>query len=67
MDDADRADAIQTEMLQRRIANSSQSRPDIPYAGECYNCLEPLNPPLRFCDADCRDDYAKRRRYGEHT
>ena len=35
--------------------------PVLPANGVCYNCLAPLDPGLRFCDADCRDDYGVRR------
>ena len=32
-------------------------KPVIPPTGRCYNCDEPVTG--LFCDADCRDDYAK--------
>lgn len=30
--------------------------------GECYNCDEKVEIDKLFCDADCRDDYEKRKR-----
>lgn len=30
--------------------------------GECYNCDEPIDSDKLFCDADCRDDYEKRKK-----
>ena len=30
--------------------------------GECYNCDEVIATDKVFCDADCRDDYDKRKR-----
>lgn len=34
--------------------------------GACLNCGEPLEPGLRWCDTDCRDDWeAVLRRQGE--
>lgn len=39
------------------LARSAKS---LPITGYCYNCDESLPEGLRFCDADCRDDYQKR-------
>ena len=35
--------------------------PVLPVTGTCYNCQSPLEPGLRFCDSDCRDDFARRK------
>ena len=55
MDEADRAQEHieREEALRRRAARA----PDLPYAGACYWCGEPLPPPQRWCDAECRDDW----------
>ena len=34
----------------------------LPPIGECYNCEEKIDHDRLFCDADCRDDYEKRKR-----
>lgn len=34
--------------------------------GYCHNCDAPLAGELRFCDADCRDDWQKRRTLNLH-
>lgn len=35
--------------------------------GECFNCEEELtNTEQLFCDADCREDYQKRKRAEQH-
>lgn len=36
------------------------------YTGACQFCREPLESPLAFCDADCRDDFAKLERQKQH-
>lgn len=35
---------------------------NLPPIGHCYNCLEPVPAGACFCDCDCRDDLAKRKR-----
>lgn len=52
----------QTEYLHdKRIAEvrARAGALDAPVTGKCLNCEEPLAGSLRFCDADCRDDYQK--------
>jgi len=57
MDDADRAqERIEHEEALRRRAPRA---PDLPYAGACYWCGEPLPAPRRWCDAACRDDWER--------
>lgn len=38
----------------------------LPAAGSCHNCDAAPPPGLRFCDADCRDDW-ERRSHGPHA
>lgn len=30
--------------------------------GRCLNCDEPVDKDVRWCDKDCQEDWAKRRR-----
>jgi len=57
VDDADRTQARleREDALRRRI----QPAPSLPYAGACYWCGEPLPPPHRWCDAECRDEWER--------
>lgn len=49
------------EMFRR--AAISQRAPEGPVAtGYCFNCDARLAPKLRWCDAACRDDWAKAQR-----
>lgn len=62
-DSADVAAKLQAEEIQ----HSLQRRRDndgLLYNGRCYNCEEQVESPLRFCDADCREDWEKRNRPG---
>lgn len=52
----------QTEYLhEKRIAEVRSRAGTLEAAptGRCLNCEEPLALGIRFCDADCRDDYQK--------
>jgi hypothetical protein len=63
MDAADQAD--QDEESLRRAMQRSTINPmhrDTPEAiaiGECLWCGEPLNVGMRWCGAECRDDWEK--------
>ncbi len=64
-DDADRSDLkIEAAILEGvRKARVAQA---LAWTGACLNCEAEVAEPLRFCDADCRDDFdrleqAKRR------
>lgn len=55
----DRAAAL--ELQQREDALAKQKRFEaLPFTGCCYNCHEPLEDPLRFCDKDCCSDFDRR-------
>ncbi len=55
----DRAAAL--ELQQREDALAKQKRfESLPFTGCCYNCDEPLEDPLRFCDKDCCIDFDRR-------
>jgi hypothetical protein len=56
--------ATELEELERASALALQQKaaaalrfPD----GVCANCQAVLPPSLHFCDADCRDDYERRK------
>lgn len=58
-DDADlTAERLEREMarlLALRLRRASGPQP----TGACLWCGKPLAPPLRWCDADCRDDWER--------
>ena len=58
VDQAQDAEALFMDLARKAIALAA---PVLPANGVCYNCRAPLDPGLRFCDADCRDDYGVRR------
>ena len=61
MDELDMAqDAIDGEVTKRIAAARRQE--SIPATGFCLNCGEALKEGLRWCDADCRDDWSRQRR-----
>lgn len=47
-----------------RAIEMAQKARAVPPMGKCYNCGEklPAFSGQRFCDADCRDDWEKRRK-----
>ena len=53
-EDADRAGALERQ-LQCAKWDGMQPR------GTCYNCFAPIERGY-FCDGDCRDDFARRKR-----
>lgn len=53
--------AAALELQQREDALAKQKRFEaLPFTGCCYNCQEPLEDPLRFCDKDCCNDFDRR-------
>jgi hypothetical protein len=58
VDHAQETEALFFALARRAITLAA---PSLPARNECYNCQAPLDPGLRFCDADCRDDYGVRR------
>lgn len=45
-----------------QAVENALNRPDepLPQTGRCHNCGEPVTE--LFCDADCRDDWERRKR-----
>jgi hypothetical protein len=58
VDQAQDAEALFLDLARKAITLAA---PVLPETGTCYNCQAPLDPGLRFCDPDCRDDYGIRR------
>lgn len=52
--------AQEFEAMHRDIAMRERRSSSLQYTGSCYNCGDITGGGRRFCDADCRDDYAKR-------
>lgn len=54
--------ASDREQLERdaAIRNASAYRSNLKPCGKCLNCGEEVASELRFCDADCRDDFQSR-------
>lgn len=50
---AERLDREMERLLARREAAGPAP------TGNCLWCGEPLRAPLRWCDADCRDDWCR--------
>ena len=51
--------AKQEAMAMRRF-EAAKSRVKEVHTGKCLNCEEALDPPKRWCDLDCRDDWQRR-------
>lgn len=57
-DDADRTDG----KIEASIAEGvrlARSGPTLAWSGACHYCESDVAEPLRFCDADCRDDFER--------
>lgn len=52
--------ASQHEELFRNAALTQRKPEGPPPCGQCYNCGEVLSGNLRFCDAECREDWERR-------
>ena len=61
MDEADISDERETAILEASIAVVRQAPPEAEAIGRCLWCGEPTEPGRRWCCAECRDDWEKRR------
>lgn len=61
-DDADLAQARNEYELAYLLARRLPAGP--PPTGVCHHCGAPVPELLRFCDADCRDDWQRRSAHG---
>lgn len=57
-DEADLAQAVIDLLLDASMQGVKKPGWPMP-TGVCLNCGEPLKPGLRWCDADCRDDWQR--------
>lgn len=61
---ADEIDIAQEKnelLLSNAIAAARRAVDALPSTGLCHNCGEEVSDNRHFCDADCRDDWQKRR------
>ncbi|MGE0383686.1 MAG: hypothetical protein AB7Q97_03095 [Gammaproteobacteria bacterium] len=49
----------QIEQALRDALAQRQSAPAVAATGRCLNCGEPLEPQRRWCNAICRDEWAR--------
>jgi len=57
MDQFDRAEILEEQARIIAIEKALEEKETIKFTGKCLCCEEPLAPPLRWCDSDCRDDW----------
>ncbi|TCS70754.1 hypothetical protein EDC61_11481 [Sulfuritortus calidifontis] len=62
-DEADRAQDV-IDLLLGAAIQGAKKPGGPPPTGSCLNCGEPLKPGLRWCDADCRDDWQRYQSFG---
>lgn len=49
---------VSADMAEFLLEQKLMERKPVPESkGHCLNCKEPLAPGVKFCDADCRDDW----------
>jgi len=56
----DDASAITEEFTQRSVENILRQggQPVLPFKGTCYNCLDSVEAPRRFCDEECAREFS---------
>ena len=52
----DQAD-IQAEYALKNALSQKKAEPSKTYTGYCWLCENPVEPPKRWCDAECRDKW----------
>jgi hypothetical protein len=62
MNIVDRAQETESLYLAAALAEIHGAARVLLANGRCHNCQAAIADPLRFCDSDCRDDYANRQR-----
>lgn len=59
-DEFDKASEIEQEMLAHALSQTLNAPVQkLHPKGTCYNCLEEIEKPKLFCDAECAEDYEK--------
>lgn len=61
MDIIDRANEIAAIAVDAKISLSHSAPDEVEPVGVCLNCAAQVPDGLRWCDADCRDDWQARR------
>lgn len=59
MEIIDRAQEEVERQLERSLQLARNQSVKYYAIGHCLNCEEPLADGMRWCDADCRDDFLK--------
>ena len=52
----DNASELET-LLREKAIQETRSRKPLPSIGHCYYCNEEVQNGIRFCSAECREDY----------
>ena len=55
-DIVDQAD-VQVEYALKNALLQKKPEPSKKYTGYCWLCESPVEPPKRWCDAECRDKW----------
>ena len=50
------------EEMALKVIRSKLQRNKAEHTGKCLNCDEIVEPPKRWCDGDCRDDWERRKK-----
>lgn len=61
MDQIDHANELAERERDNAIACAAHAAPAAEATGHCLNCLRRLRKGLRWCNAECRDDWQVRR------
>ena len=61
----DLAQALEATQREQALSRQRKKYTALKDTKQCYNCQEPLNSGLRFCDSDCRDDFDYRVKRGK--
>ena len=56
---SDEIDIASVQEEAYRAAALNRRHASLPSVGQCYSCGAPVEGSLRFCNADCRDDWEK--------
>lgn len=61
-DIVDKANDLVTMSEELALKEIRSQKPEAVYTGECLFCAEVLEPPMRWCDAECRDGWEKEKK-----
>lgn len=60
-DEIDLASDMMEAQISRAVANAAGQEIPINPTGKCLNCREPVKDGRRWCDAECREEYERRK------